>query len=100
MLSLHWPNRQLSYSRETQPPSGRQGWGDAFLNYVQKPAIGTNFGRGGRTTVSFRTDGTLAKVIEAVKRDSAQYAIYVTIQVLPLVHYIQLLQLTIVVWPQ
>ena len=62
----------------TQP---KTGWGDAFLSLVQRPAIGKNFGRGGRTTISFKTDGTMAKLVAEVAKDSAQHSVIATLQV-------------------
>jgi hypothetical protein len=57
------------------------GWGDGFLTFVEKPAIGRNHGRGGATTVSFKKGGNWGNVMTDVKKYAAQYLVYVTIQV-------------------
>jgi hypothetical protein len=60
----------------------KTGWGDAFLSLIQKPATGVNFGRGGRTTVNYRTDsGGLPKLLAEVAKDAGQYTVYATLQV-------------------
>ncbi|KAK0658467.1 Rhamnogalacturonan acetylesterase RhgT [Lasiodiplodia hormozganensis] len=59
------------------------GWGDGFLaSTLVNGAWGTNFAKGGATTVSFRNGGYWASTIEAVKNVSAngQYTPWVTIQ--------------------
>ncbi|KAF2673116.1 GDSL-like Lipase/Acylhydrolase [Microthyrium microscopicum] len=59
----------------------KTGWGDAFLTLIQKPATGQNFGRGGRTSVNYRTDeGGLPKLLAAVRRDAGQYSVIATLQ--------------------
>jgi hypothetical protein len=57
------------------------GWGDGFISYLQKPNVGTNHGKNGRTTVSFKSGGFWNNVIADVKKYSGQYQVYVTIQV-------------------
>jgi hypothetical protein len=84
--------RNLSAPSLAKPPSfllggdsttqTKTGWGDAFLSLVQKPATGKNFGRGGRTTVNYRTDaGGLPKLLDEVTKDASQYSVYATLQV-------------------
>jgi hypothetical protein len=36
---------------------GGGGWGDGFLSFLVPPAFGTNYGRNGRTTVDFVSQG-------------------------------------------
>lgn len=57
------------------------GWGNGFLGTLVNGAIGTNYGHSGATTVSFVSGGDWAKVLNAVKTNSAAYTPYVTIQV-------------------
>jgi hypothetical protein len=57
------------------------GWGDGFISLLQKPNVGTNHGKNGRTTVSFKSGGFWNNVIADVKKYSGQYQVYVTIQV-------------------
>jgi hypothetical protein len=56
------------------------GWGDGFLSLLEKPAIGTNHAKNGRTTVSFK-QGHWNDVMSNVKKHAGQYQVYVTIQV-------------------
>lgn len=57
------------------------GWGDGFLTFVEKPAVGRNHGRGGATTVSFRKGGNWGNVMSDVRKLAGQYSVFVTIQV-------------------
>lgn len=57
------------------------GWGDGFLKLLTNGAIGTNFAKSGRTTVSFVSGGFWDQTIAAVKTNAANYTPYVTIQV-------------------
>jgi hypothetical protein len=57
------------------------GWGDAFLSTITNGAIGTNFGKSGATTVSFKSGGYWAKVLAAVTKYKDTYSPFVTIQV-------------------
>jgi hypothetical protein len=60
----------------------KTGWGDAFLDLIQKPATGKNFGRGGRTTVNYKTDsGGMPKLLAEVTKDAGQYSVFATLQV-------------------
>jgi len=73
------PSFLLGGDSTTQTQSG---WGDAFLSLVEKPATGKNFGRGGKTTVNYRTDsGGLPKLLAEVAKDASQYTVYATLQV-------------------
>lgn len=50
------------------------GWGDGFLSFLlQPPAAGTNRGKSGATTVSFRAEGRWDAVLASV-RDAASAA--------------------------
>lgn len=61
------------------------GWGTGFLSFLRNGARGVNYGHNGATTVSFVAGGDWATVIGEVKNATADYEVYVTIQVrLPL----------------
>lgn len=61
--------------------TGGGGWGNGFLSFLKKPAFGTNYGRNGRTTVDYVSQGHWATVKDAVKSNTANFDVYVTIQV-------------------
>lgn len=63
----------------TQATSGG-GWGDGFLSFLVPPAFGTNYGRNGRTTVDFRSQGWWDLVKESVANATSTHDVYVTIQ--------------------
>jgi hypothetical protein len=56
------------------------GWGDGFLATLRNGAIGANKGHSGTTTASFVARGDWRTVVDLVKKNSAQYHCYVTIQ--------------------
>ncbi|KAF2423677.1 GDSL-like Lipase/Acylhydrolase [Tothia fuscella] len=56
------------------------GWGDGFITFIEKPNIGTNHGKGGATTVSFKSGGNWGKAMDDVKKHVGQFQVYVTIQ--------------------
>ncbi|KAK1976685.1 SGNH hydrolase-type esterase domain-containing protein [Colletotrichum cereale] len=60
--------------------AGGGGWGNGFLGFLKKPAFGTNYGRNGRTTVDYVTQGHWDTVKGAVKANTADFDVYVTIQ--------------------
>ncbi|KAK7452612.1 hypothetical protein CaCOL14_004480 [Colletotrichum acutatum] len=60
--------------------TGGGGWGNGFLSFLKKPAFGTNYGRNGRTTVDYVSQGHWATVKDAVKSNTASFDVYVTIQ--------------------
>lgn len=57
------------------------GWGVGFLSTLKTPAWGTDYGLNGATTVSFVKRGRWADVISSVQNSTADYDVYVTIQV-------------------
>lgn len=57
------------------------GWGDGFLTYPREGAIGTNFAKGGATTVSFVAGGYWASLTSELQERVSEYDVYVTIQV-------------------
>ncbi|EFQ34242.1 GDSL-like Lipase/Acylhydrolase [Colletotrichum graminicola] len=59
---------------------GGGGWGNGFLGFLKEPAFGTNYGRNGRTTVDYVTMGYWDMVKDAVKANTANFDVYVTIQ--------------------
>ncbi|GKT84427.1 GDSL-like lipase/acylhydrolase [Colletotrichum tofieldiae] len=61
--------------------TGGGGWGNGFLSFLKKPAFGTNYGRNGRTTVDYVSQGHWDTVKSAVKANTANFDVYVTIQV-------------------
>ncbi|KAK1996336.1 SGNH hydrolase [Colletotrichum falcatum] len=60
--------------------AGGGGWGNGFLGFLKEPAFGTNYGRNGRTTVDYVTMGYWDLVKSAVKNNTADFDVYVTIQ--------------------
>ncbi|KAK2044900.1 SGNH hydrolase [Colletotrichum somersetense] len=60
--------------------AGGGGWGNGFLGFLKEPAFGTNYGRNGRTTVDYVTMGYWDTVKGAVKNNTADFDVYVTIQ--------------------
>lgn len=60
--------------------AGGGGWGDGFLSFLVPPAFGTNYGRNGRTTVDFVSQGHWDLVTAAVANATATHDVYVTIQ--------------------
>ncbi|TQN69181.1 Rhamnogalacturonan acetylesterase RhgT [Colletotrichum shisoi] len=60
--------------------TGGGGWGNGFLSFLKKPAFGTNYGRNGRTTVDYVSQGHWDTVKSAVKSNTASFDVYVTIQ--------------------
>ncbi|OLN86867.1 Rhamnogalacturonan acetylesterase RhgT 2 [Colletotrichum chlorophyti] len=60
--------------------TGGGGWGNGFLSFLKKPAFGTNYGRNGRTTVDYVSQGHWATVKKAVEDNKAKFDVYVTIQ--------------------
>ncbi|KAL0943488.1 GDSL-like Lipase/Acylhydrolase [Colletotrichum truncatum] len=60
--------------------TGGGGWGDGFLASLKKPAFGTNYGRNGRTTVDYVSQGHWATVKKAVQDNAKNFDVYVTIQ--------------------
>ncbi|KAL4919190.1 SGNH hydrolase-type esterase domain-containing protein [Aspergillus aurantiobrunneus] len=56
------------------------GWGDGFLSYVDDPASGTNRGKGGSTTVSWRANGRWEELVENINETVGDYQAIVTIQ--------------------
>ena len=65
----------------TQSANGG-GWGDGFLNYtLRQGSSGRNYGHNGATTKSFREGGDWGRVIDEAKNRTADYTVYVTIQV-------------------
>ncbi|OHW89772.1 GDSL-like lipase acylhydrolase [Colletotrichum incanum] len=60
--------------------TGGGGWGNGFLSFLKKPAFGTNYGRNGRTTVDYVSQGHWDTVKNAVKSNTANFDVYVTIQ--------------------
>ncbi|KAJ0154258.1 Rhamnogalacturonan acetylesterase RhgT [Colletotrichum tanaceti] len=60
--------------------TGGGGWGNGFLGFLKKPAFGTNYGRNGRTTVDYVSQGHWDTVKSAVKSNTAGFDVYVTIQ--------------------
>ncbi|KAK6218982.1 GDSL-like Lipase/Acylhydrolase [Colletotrichum tabaci] len=60
--------------------TGGGGWGNGFLGFLKKPAFGTNYGRNGRTTVDYVSQGHWDTVKGAVKSNTANFDVYVTIQ--------------------
>ncbi|KAM0328637.1 hypothetical protein ACHAQA_005049 [Verticillium albo-atrum] len=59
---------------------GGGGWGNGFLSFLKPPATGTNYGRNGRTTVDFVSQGHWDLVKTAVREHAADFDVYVTIQ--------------------
>ena len=69
-------------STTTTQNSGGGGWGAGFLNdTLRPPASGKNYGHNGATTVSFRAGGDWATVLSQVQNHTADYEVFVTIQV-------------------
>jgi hypothetical protein len=68
-------------STTAKQSSGGGGWGTGFLSFLERPAIGTNYGHNGATTVSFKSGGDWDKVIGDVKRNAGSHQVFVTIQV-------------------
>ncbi|KAL2837101.1 SGNH hydrolase-type esterase domain-containing protein [Aspergillus pseudoustus] len=56
------------------------GWGDGFLSYLHEPADGTNRGKSGSTTVSWRANGRWAALVENINSTVADYDTIVTMQ--------------------
>ncbi|KAF6838000.1 GDSL-like Lipase/Acylhydrolase [Colletotrichum musicola] len=56
------------------------GWGNGFLSFLKSPAKGTNYGRNGRTTVDYVSQGHWATVKKAVQDSVGDFDVYVTIQ--------------------
>ncbi|CEN60924.1 hypothetical protein ASPCAL07595 [Aspergillus calidoustus] len=56
------------------------GWGDGFLSFVHDPADGTNRGKSGSTTVSWRANGRWAALVENINSTLADYETIVTMQ--------------------
>ncbi|KAL4862353.1 hypothetical protein BDV12DRAFT_203141 [Aspergillus spectabilis] len=56
-------------------------WGDGFLSFVDEPASGTNRGKSGSTTVSWRANGRWAALVNNINETVADYDTIVTVQV-------------------
>ncbi|KAK1966922.1 GDSL-like Lipase/Acylhydrolase [Colletotrichum sublineola] len=59
---------------------GGGGWGSGLLGFLKAPAFGTNYGSNGATTVNYVTFGHWDMVKDAVKANTANFDVYVTIQ--------------------
>lgn len=77
-------------AREAKPPylfligdstvAVRGGWGDGLLSYMKDTAEGENRAKSGTTTVSWKSNGRWADLLESVETQSADYEPIVTIQ--------------------
>ncbi|KAI3536950.1 oxidoreductase [Colletotrichum filicis] len=56
------------------------GWGDGFLSYLKDPAKGENRGKSGSTTVSWKSNGRWASLLQGINDTRADYEPVVTIQ--------------------
>ncbi|KAK1490277.1 oxidoreductase [Colletotrichum tamarilloi] len=56
------------------------GWGDGFLSYLKDPAKGENRGKSGSTTVSWKSNGRWASLLQGINDTMADYEPVVTIQ--------------------
>ncbi|KAL2873447.1 hypothetical protein SGCOL_011393 [Colletotrichum sp. CLE4] len=56
------------------------GWGDGFLSYLKDPAKGENRGKSGSTTVSWKSNGRWASLLQGINDTKADYEPIVTVQ--------------------
>ncbi|KAF6825268.1 hypothetical protein CPLU01_10394 [Colletotrichum plurivorum] len=56
------------------------GWGDGFLSYLKDPAEGENRGVSGSATVSWKSDGRWASLLQGINDTRAEYEPIVTVQ--------------------
>ncbi|KAF9870927.1 GDSL-like Lipase/Acylhydrolase [Colletotrichum karsti] len=56
------------------------GWGNGFLSYLKDPAEGENRGKSGSTTVSWKSNGRWASLLEGINDTKADYEPIVTVQ--------------------
>ncbi|KAJ0307904.1 hypothetical protein COL5a_008145 [Colletotrichum fioriniae] len=56
------------------------GWGDGFLSYLKDPAKGDNRGKSGSTTVSWKSNGRWASLLQGINDTRADYEPIVTVQ--------------------
>lgn len=56
------------------------GWGDGFLSFVASPADGTNQGKSGSTTESWRANGRWETLVETINETVDDYQTIVTMQ--------------------
>lgn len=56
------------------------GWGDGFLSFVDSPADGTNRGKSGSTTVSWRANGRWEDLVDNINETVGDYDTIVTMQ--------------------
>lgn len=58
----------------------RGGWGNGFLSYLKDPAEGENRGVSGSTTVSWKSSGRWASLLQGINDTKAEYEPIVTVQ--------------------
>lgn len=56
------------------------GWGDGFLSYLKDSAEGENRGKSGSTTVSWKSNGRWASLLQGINDTRADYEPVVTVQ--------------------
>ncbi|KAK1633271.1 SGNH hydrolase-type esterase domain-containing protein [Colletotrichum phormii] len=56
------------------------GWSDGFLSYPKDPAKGENRGKSGSTTVSWKSNGRWASLLQGINDTKADYEPIVTVQ--------------------